>query len=47
MVLPAPPLPPLLSVPPRHWAHADNPTASASMPATNTLWCCCFMIDSF
>jgi len=46
-VSPAVPLLPLLLVPPRQELHADNPTASASKPARNTLWCCCFMIDSF
>jgi hypothetical protein len=47
-VSPAAPLLPLLPVPPpRQELHADSPTASASKPARKTLWCFCFMINSF
>jgi len=43
-----PPLLPLLPMPPpRQELHADSPTASASKPARKTLWCFCFMINSF
>jgi hypothetical protein len=41
-LLPLPPMPP-----PRQLLHADSPTASASKPARKTLWCFCFMINSF
>jgi hypothetical protein len=27
--------------------HAVSPNASASKPASSTLWCLCFMINSF
>jgi hypothetical protein len=47
-VSPALPLLPLLPVPPpRQELHADSPTASASKPARQMLWCFCFMINSF
>jgi hypothetical protein len=47
-VSPAVPLLPLLPMPPpRQELHADSPTASASKPARKTLWCFCFMINSF
>jgi hypothetical protein len=47
-VSPAVPLVPLLPMPPpRQELHADSPTASASKPARKTLWCFCFMINSF
>jgi hypothetical protein len=37
------PLLPLLSME----LHAESPKASASKPARSTLWCFCFMINSF
>jgi hypothetical protein len=37
---------PLLPLPPME-LHADSPKASASKPARSTLWCLCFMINSF
>jgi hypothetical protein len=48
-VSPAAPLVPLLPLlpMPRQELHADSPTASASKPARNTLWCLCFIINSF
>jgi hypothetical protein len=47
-LLPVSPLVPLLPMPPpRQELHADSPTASASKPARKTLWCFCFMINSF
>jgi hypothetical protein len=48
-VSPAAPLLPLLPLlpMPRQELHADSPTASASKPARKTLWCLCFMINSF
>jgi hypothetical protein len=48
-VSPALPLVPLLPLPlpPRQELHADSPTASASKPARQMLWCFCFMINSF
>jgi hypothetical protein len=45
-VSPAAPLLPLLPMP-RQELHADSPTASASKLARKTLWCLCFMINSF
>jgi hypothetical protein len=48
-----PPLPPLLvelplSMPlPPMELHAESPKASDSKPARSTLWCFCFMINSF
>jgi hypothetical protein len=48
-LLPVSPLVPLLPLlpMPRQELHADSPTASASKPARKTLWCLCFMINSF
>jgi hypothetical protein len=44
------PLVPLLplgdSPPPRQLAHPVRPSATASKPARNMLWCFCFMINS-
>jgi hypothetical protein len=34
-------------LPPRMLLHADRPSAMASKPASKTLWCFCFMINSF
>jgi hypothetical protein len=45
LVLPPPPLLPLSD--PCMELHADRPNAVASKPASSTLWCLCFMINSF
>ena len=47
MVLPLLPLLPLLSPVPCIELQAVSPKASASRPASSTLWCLCFMINSF
>jgi hypothetical protein len=41
------PLPLPLSPPVGVELHAVSPNASASKPASSTLWCLCFMINSF
>jgi hypothetical protein len=49
-VLPLLPLLPLLPASPPPMCmelHAVSPNASASKPASSTLWCLCFMINSF